>query len=329
MKKIALYIFVFLFWSNYFNSANAIITKYNGQGDLELAKKIIEEYYSYITTGAQNNPLNFFITQDHKNTFVVINKNTNYKGYSGSGPIGRNKKKCESKYKQPCFLFSNQRFIVWNNGINPIKKENSLLKRKISFNELHSKLVELGFKENKEQKLAEEQEIIESENDVWKKVGVEIISEKSEFEKKELIDPNKIAALIDKSKEDFGETNEQTNKITESQDSSMNVSKLTLSEEDALYASLYSCWSIPLGIPDNDNLLVRIKLKLRPDGSIIKTEIVDHERMHQPGQGFYKALAESALRAIQLCQPLKVPTSGYERWKDLQLNFDAREMLGG
>jgi len=51
--------------------------------------------------------------------------------------------------------------------------------------------------------------------------------------------------------------------------------------------------------------------------------------MNMPGQSFYKVLAESALRAIQLCQPLKVPTSGYERWKDLQLNFDAREMLGG
>jgi len=24
-----------------------------------------------------------------------------------------------------------------------------------------------------------------------------------------------------------------------------------------------------------------------------------------------------------------VPTTGYERWKDLQLNFDAREMLEG
>ncbi len=110
----------------------------------------------------------------------------------------------------------------------------------------------------------------------------------------------------------------------------MYVSKLTLSEEDALNASIYSCWSVPLGLPYlNDNLLVRIKLKLRPDGSIIKTEIVDHERMHQPGQGHYKALAESALRAIQICQPLKVPTSGYERWKDIQLTFDVRELLGG
>ena len=150
MKKIALYIFVFLFWSNYFNSANAISTKYNGQGDLELSKKIIEEYYSYITTGIQNNPLNFFITQDHKNTFVVIDNNTSYKGYSGSGPIVRNLRKCEVKFKQPCFLFANQRFIVWNNDINPLKQEQSKLNRKISYNELVIKLTNLGFLESSE-----------------------------------------------------------------------------------------------------------------------------------------------------------------------------------
>ena len=155
------------------------------------------------------------------------------------------------------------------------------------------------------------------------------VKQASEFEKKELFDPNNIAALIDKSKEDFGETNKKSNKITQSQDSSMDFSKLTLSEEDALKAQIFGCWSIPLGLPYNENLLVRIKLKLKPDGTLIKTEILDHARMNMPGQGFFKVLAESALRAIQLCQPLKVPTSGYETWKELQLNFDAREMLGG
>ena len=51
--------------------------------------------------------------------------------------------------------------------------------------------------------------------------------------------------------------------------------------------------------------------------------------MNQPGQGFYKVLTESVLRAIRLCQPLIVPTTDYERWKVLQLNFDAREMFEG
>tara|TARA_Y100000590_G_scaffold323697_1_gene367066 strand:+ start:4504 stop:5310 length:807 start_codon:yes stop_codon:yes gene_type:complete len=155
------------------------------------------------------------------------------------------------------------------------------------------------------------------------------IKQVSEFEKKEMFDPNEIAALIDKSKEELAETTVKSNKVTQSRDKNMNMSGLTLSEEDALKAQIFGCWSIPLGLPYNENLLVRIKLKLKPDGSVVKTEILDHARMNTPGQGFYKVLAESALRAIKLCQPLRVPSTGYERWKDLQLNFDAREMLEG
>ena len=155
------------------------------------------------------------------------------------------------------------------------------------------------------------------------------VKQVSEFEKKEIFDPTNIAALIDKSKENLAEVDIKSDKITQSQDKSLNNVGLTLSEEDALKAQIFGCWSIPLGLPYNENLMVRIKLKLKPDGTIIDSEILDHARMNKPGQNFYKVLAESALRAIQLCQPLRVPSTGYERWKDLQLNFDAREMLEG
>ena len=155
------------------------------------------------------------------------------------------------------------------------------------------------------------------------------VKQVSEFEKKELFDPNNIAALIDKSKVESSDNIKKTNKVSQDQDKNIENSGLSLSEEDALKAQIFGCWSIPLGLPYNENLLVRIKLELKPDGSIISSEILDHARMNKPGQGFYKVLAESALRAIKLCQPLRVPSTGYERWKDLQLNFDAREMLEG
>ncbi len=155
------------------------------------------------------------------------------------------------------------------------------------------------------------------------------VKQVSEFEKKDLFDPNNIAALIDKSKEESAEVLKTNNDTTQDQDRNIENTGLTLSEEDALKAQIFGCWSIPLGLPYNENLLVRIKLKLKPDGSVSKTEILDHARMNKPGQGFYKVLAESALRAVKLCQPLRVPTTGYERWKELQLNFDAREMLEG
>ena len=87
--------------------------------------------------------------------------------------------------------------------------------------------------------------------------------------------------------------------------------------------------SVPLGLPYDEDLLVRIKLKLKKDGTIMKSEILDHQRMNRPGQKFYKVLAESALRAVRLCQPLKVPPTGYDKWKELQLNFNPTEMLKG
>jgi len=155
------------------------------------------------------------------------------------------------------------------------------------------------------------------------------IRQSSEFEKKEIVDTNQIAALIDKAKEVEAIEKKENKKITQSSKKNSFATGLTLSEEDALRAQIFGCWSVPLGLPYDQDLLVRIKLNLKKDGTIMKSEILDHERMNRPGQKFYKVLAESALRAVRLCQPLKVPPTGYEKWKDLQLNFNPTEMLKG
>ena len=44
----------------------------------------------------------------------------------------------------------------------------------------------------------------------------------------------------------------------------MKLSGLTLNEEDALKAQIFGCWSI-FSLIYNENLLVRIKLKLKTD----------------------------------------------------------------
>ena len=100
----------------------------------------------------------------------------------------------------------------------------------------------------------------------------------------------------------------------------MNVRKLNIARKkiDKLDKSIF------ILIKKRTNV-VKYMLSLKK----FKNQIVDHQRMNMPGQGFYKVLAESALRAIRICQPLRVPPTGYEKWKDLQLNFDANEMLKG
>ena len=155
------------------------------------------------------------------------------------------------------------------------------------------------------------------------------IRQSSQFEKKEIVDTDQIAALIDKAKEVEAVEQKKTDKVTQSSQKNSFATSLTLSQEDALRAQIFGCWSVPLGLPYDEDLLVRIKLKLKKDGTIMKSEILDHQRMNRPGQKFYKVLAESALRAVRLCQPLKVPPTGYDKWKELQLNFNPTEMLKG
>ncbi len=159
----------------------------------------------------------------------------------------------------------------------------------------------------------------------------EEVKQVSEFEKKELFDPNELKAKIDKAKVDTSnEKVKQNNEITQDQDRSVFKGKLTITEEQALQAQIFTCWSIPLGLPyAPEDMLVRIKLSLKPDGSIEDMEMLDHVKMNTPGKERFRTLADSVRRAVQICNPLRVPASGYERWKNIIFNFDASDMLGG
>ena len=79
------------------------------------------------------------------------------------------------------------------------------------------------------------------------------IRQASEFEKKEIIDTNQIAALIDKAKEESAKVQENNNKLTQSSVKNSFATGLSLSEEDALRAQIFGCWTVPLGLPYDDN----------------------------------------------------------------------------
>ena len=156
---------------------------------------------------------------------------------------------------------------------------------------------------------------------------------KPEIKKKDKFDPLKLAELIDKQK-DTKQTNPEdiVEKDYEALDSTPSLDKrLTLSEEDAIRAQFMQCWSIPLGIPYDETMIVKIKIFLNTDGSLLKPpEVVQHERMNKPGEKYFRTLAESALRAVRRCDPIKAPEAErYDNWKNLQLNFDPREILRG
>jgi hypothetical protein len=59
-------------------------------------------------------------------------------------------------------------------------------------------------------------------------------------------------------------------------------------------------------------------------------EMLDHVRMNTPGEGAFYQIAQSVIRAIRLCNPIKnLPTTSYEKWKTMILRFNPIEMMGG
>ena len=106
--------------------------------------------------------------------------------------------------------------------------------------------------------------------------------------------------------------------------------KLSISEIDAIKRQVERCWLVPaaIGAKDVENMVVKIKMKLNPDGRLREVRIVDRFRLET--NATYKAVAESALRAVRnpRCSKFNLPLDKYEIWKDIELRFNPGEMVG-
>jgi hypothetical protein len=104
--------------------------------------------------------------------------------------------------------------------------------------------------------------------------------------------------------------------------------RLTISELDAIRRQIEACWNIPAGARDAENLIVDIKVVMNPDGTVQRAEIVDRSRL--TGDPFYRAAAESALRAVlhPRCSPLRLPPQKFQQWRRFTLSFNPKELIG-
>ena len=100
---------------------------------------------------------------------------------------------------------------------------------------------------------------------------------------------------------------------------------LSQSEIDALRAQIRRCWNPPAGAADAQDLRVEMNVKLRIDGSLA-AEPVLLERGAGP---YFQVFAESALRAVERCQPYSLPAAKYDVWKDIDLGFRLDDLYGG
>ncbi len=102
--------------------------------------------------------------------------------------------------------------------------------------------------------------------------------------------------------------------------------QLSQSEIDALRARISQCWNPPAGVDSTTKVYIVLRALFKPDGSLVQDPIV----VEGSASALGPALAESAKRALLMCQPFTMlKPEHYDQWKDLELKFDPQQLLGG
>ena len=143
-------------------------------------------------------------------------------------------------------------------------------------------------------------------------------------------DPNSIAKLIGQGKTPTAAPS-QTASATPQGLPRHDAPHMSMSMASALDAwlteSYLNCWTPPPGVPDGDTYVAQIKVVFNPDGSLSGRPIL----LNPPSDRAWRAHAESAMRAVRKCDPLRVPAEYmpfFDQWKVETIHFDPRETQG-
>jgi TonB family protein len=108
--------------------------------------------------------------------------------------------------------------------------------------------------------------------------------------------------------------------------SGLGEGRLTFSEMDALRRQIGRCWTLPVGADRIEGMVVRLRIQVRPDRTVQQVSIQDGARMTDPT---FRAVAESARRAVDRCSPLQLPPGKYSIWRDIVMSFHPEDAISG
>lgn len=101
-----------------------------------------------------------------------------------------------------------------------------------------------------------------------------------------------------------------------------NLARSTIAE---IKAQIMKCWVPPTGLANTHGLKVVIRVALSPTGAVTG----DPTLIQAPASLSGPALVQSAMRAIQKCQPFSSLTAtAYKEWKVLDLSFTPGGLSG-
>lgn len=159
-----------------------------------------------------------------------------------------------------------------------------------------------------------------------KETKVEPKKEEKKKPKERTFDQSKIAALLDKRDPSRQATaGDVLNTNSSFGTSSGQAQRLTMSWVGALQARIKQCWNVPAGVRDAENIEIRVYFELRKDGTVASQPRL----LEGPRNAAGPAIAESAIRAIQQCQPYSfLPPAEYAGgWDRLDITFSSRDLF--
>jgi colicin import membrane protein len=102
---------------------------------------------------------------------------------------------------------------------------------------------------------------------------------------------------------------------------------LSASERNMLVQIIRQCvqskWNVLAGGESAQNVQIKMRLRFNPDGTLAAPPQITNPQ----STPFFLAVSDSALRAVQACEPYSLPPAKYEAWKDIIMTFDPRDMF--
>jgi len=140
-------------------------------------------------------------------------------------------------------------------------------------------------------------------------------------------DPKRVEALLDKRDPTrLAAAGETINNAASFGLPSGKDSRLSLNELEALRARLAQLWTPPAGARNPQELVVVVRIRLKPDGTLAAPP----EVLNNGTTLHFLASRDSAKRAVIRGQPYDMlKPEHYEQWKDIEITFNPRDMIRG
>jgi hypothetical protein len=74
-------------------------------------------------------------------------------------------------------------------------------------------------------------------------------------------------------------------------------------------------------------MVVRLRIQVRPDRTVQHVSIEDGARL--AADPTFRAVAESARRAVDRCSPLQLPPDKYAIWREINMSFYPEDAISG